>query len=313
MGRELRMQILILTSILAALVGALIRPRAVRGGDTPATYQQVENWAQLPDGGQWGVMAAVAADSKGNVYAFQRAEQAKVMVFDANGKFLKSWGETEFEFPHGLGVAPDGSVWAADKKREQLLKFSPDGKLLMTIGERDVTGDATSQNTFNGLSDMAQAKNGDIFVSDGENSAPGVPPYNNRVLKFSKDGKFVKMWGTKGEGPSEFSAPHCIAVDSKENVWVGDRGNKRLQEFDQDGKFLNQMTQFGAPASIYITRNDVMYIGDGNKVVIGKTDGTVLDTIDNVNDPHGIAVDENTGAVYVAQVGPKAVLKFIKK
>jgi DNA-binding beta-propeller fold protein YncE len=313
MRRELRIRVAIFAALLATLGATLIRPSRVRAGQDTGTYQLAPNWAQLPGGATWGTMAAVGVDSKGHVYAFQRATPATIMVFDADGKYLKSWGDSEFEFPHGLTVGPDGSVWVADKKREQVLKFTPDGKLLMTIGQRDVTGNATSENAFNGLSDMAIAKNGDIFVSDGENSPPGVAPYNNRIVKFSKDGKFIKYWGVKGDGQGELSVPHSIAVDSKGHVWVGDRGNKRLQVFDQDGKYLDQMAQFGAPASIYITKDDIMYIGDGNKVVIGKTDGTVLNTIDNVNDPHGIAVNESTGAVYVAQVGPKAILKFVKK
>lgn len=304
------MQHAFLGSVAAALF--LLPIHAAAQGATDS-YQLVKDWASLPDGGAWGTMAAVGTDAQGNVYAFQRAEPAKVMIFDEHGKFLRQWGTPEFEFPHGITVSRDGSVWVSDKKREQVLKFSPEGKLLMTIGQKDVTGDATSQNAFNGLANVAIAKNGDIFVADGENSAPGVPPYNNRVVKYSKDGKFLKMWGTKGTGQGELTVPHAIAVDSKGHVWVGDRGNKRMQVFDADGKFLAEYAQFGAPASIYITKDDTVYVGGKESIVIGKLDGTVLATIENVPDPHGIAVDEKTGAIYVAQVGPKAILKFVKK
>jgi DNA-binding beta-propeller fold protein YncE len=313
MERALNLRILILAAVLAPIAVAVMKPSFVAASQTTGTYQLSPDWAKLTDGTVWGQMPAVGVDAKGNVYAFQRAEPAQVMVFDSQGKYLRSWGKDQFEFPHGLTVGPDGSVWVADKKREQVLKFTPEGRLLMTIGQRDVTGNATSENAFNGLSDMAIASNGDIFVSDGENSAPGVAPFNNRVVKFSKDGKFIKFWGRKGDGQGEFSVPHAIAVDSKGRVWVGDRGNKRLQVFDQDGKYLDQMTQFGAPASIFIGKDDTLYVGDGNKVVIGKTDGTVLATIADVADPHGIAVSEATGAIYVAQVGPKAILKYVKQ
>jgi DNA-binding beta-propeller fold protein YncE len=310
---KLKIQALTLSAVLLAGGAAFMHTLRVYAAQDAGTYQLVPNWAKLPDGTTWGLMPGVATDAKGNIYAFQRSDPAQVMVFDAHGKYLKSWGSGEFEFPHALTVGPDGSVWAADKKREQVLKFSPDGKLLMTIGQKDVTGNVTSEDAFNGLADMAIAKNGDIFISDGENSAPGVAPYNNRVVKFSKDGKFIKFWGMKGDGQGDFSVPHSIAIDSKGRVWVGDRGNKRLQIFDQDGKYLDQMTQFGAPASIYITKDDTLYVGGKDVVTVGKTDGTVLATIPDVPDPHGIAVDEKTGAIYVSQVGPKAILKYVKK
>jgi DNA-binding beta-propeller fold protein YncE len=300
-------------TLFAALAFVFLVAVSAASAQEAGGYQLVTDWAKIPDGGSWGTMAAVATDAKGNVYAFQRGDPAKVMIFDAHGKFLRQWGTEELEFPHGLTIGSDGSVWASDKKREQVLKFSPEGKLMMTLGQKDVAGDATSQNAFNGLANVAIGKNGDIFVADGENSAPGVPPYNNRVVKFSKDGKFLKTWGTKGTAQGEFAVPHAIAVDSKGHVWVGDRGNKRIQVFDADGKFLAEYTQFGAPASIYITKNDVVYVGGKESITIGKLDGTVITTIDNVPDPHGIAVDETTGAIYVSQVGPKAILKFVKK
>jgi DNA-binding beta-propeller fold protein YncE len=301
-------------TFIAGLAAALFGTGTISSAqETGGGYQLVKDWASIPDGGAWGAMAAVSTDAHGNVYAFQRGGTAKVMVFDAHGKFLRQWGTEEFEFPHGLTVGPGGSVWISDKKREQVMKFSPEGKLMMTIGQKDVTGDATSENGFNGLANVAIGKNGDIFVADGENSAPGVPPYNNRVVKYSKEGKFLKMWGTKGAAQGEFTVPHSIAIDSKGHVWVGDRGNKRMQVFNADGKFLVEYTQFGAPASIYISKDDTVYVGGKDNIVIGKLDGTVIATIDDVPDPHGIAVDETTGAIYVAQVGPKAILKFVKK
>ncbi len=278
-----------------------------------STYQLVSDWAKIPGNSGWGTMAAVATDAKGNVYAFQRAAPAKVMLFDPHGNFVREWGMDEFEFPHGITVSRDGSVWASDKKREQILKFSPEGTLIATFGQRDVAGDATSESAFNGLANVAIARNGDIVVADGENSAPGVAPYNNRVVKLSKDGKFLKMWGSKGTAPGELSVPHAIAIDSKGHIWVGDRGNSRMQVFDEDGKFLVEYKQFGAPASIYITKEDVVYVGAKESIVIGRLDGSIIHTIENVPDPHGLAVDETSGAIYVAQVGPKAILKFIKK
>ena len=292
------------------LAGILLSCAVV--GAQELQYQLVSDWAKIP-GGAWGVMAAVGTDAKGNVYAFQRADSAKVMVFDPQGNFLREWGSDVFEFPHGLTVGTDGSVWVCDKKREQVLKFNAQGKLLMTIGQKDIVGNEASHDAFNGLANVAVARNGDIFIADGENSAPGVPPYDNRIVKFSSEGTFLKSWGTKGDEPGNFNVPHSIAIDPEGRVWVGDRNNKRIEMFDADGRLLKAYTQFGQPSSIYIAKNGTVYVGTKESIIVGKTDGTILTTIENVPDPHGIAVDENTGAIYVAQVGPKAVLKYVKK
>jgi streptogramin lyase len=299
----------LLTVITLVLISSSIQLRRVQAGYRAGGYELVEHWAQLPAGTEWGVMSAVGVDSKDSVYAFQRDEpSAKIIVFDRDGKNLRTWGESEFEYPHGLRLSRDGSIWVTDRKMQQALKFDASGRLLLSIGKKDVGGDNNSTDSFNGVSDVAVAENGDIFVADGEGG-------NSRVVKFSKEGKFIKFWGTKGVGKGEFNTPHSIAIDSKGRVWVGDRGNKRLQLFDQDGKFLDQMTQFGTPASIFITQGDVIYVADPapeNQIVIGTTDGKVLDRIVGLDSAHGVAVDSR-GAVYVAESAGKAVLKYVKK
>jgi sugar lactone lactonase YvrE len=191
---------------------------------------------------------------------------------------------------------------------QQALKFDVSGRLLMVIGKKDVAGNNESTDTFNGVSDVAVAGNGDIFAADGEGG-------NSRVVKFSKEGRFIKSWGTKGSGNGEFNTPHSIAIDSKGRVWVCDRGNKRLQVFDQDGKYLDQMSQFGTPVSVFITKDDVMYVADPapeNQIVIGTMDGKVLERIEGLDSAHGVAVDSR-GAVYVAESAGKTVLKYVKK
>jgi streptogramin lyase len=273
-----------------------------------SAYRKVENWAQLPPGYAWGTMSAVAVDTKGNVYGFQRDDPtSKVIVFDKQGKYLKTWGEGSFPYPHGMGALRDGNIWTTDRQAQLVLKFDPDGKLLFSLGQKGVAGNMESTDTFNGASDVAMAENGDIFVSDGEGQ-------NTRVVKFSKDGKFIKTWGAKGAAPGQMQTPHAIFIDGNGRVWVADRGNKRLQVFDQDGKFLDQMTQFGTPVSLFI-QGDTLFVASPapeNKVTIGTTDGKVLDVIEGLDAPHGIAVDAN-GAIYVAQSGGKSILKFVKK
>ena len=300
---------------IAAVAMATIRSSNVRAADEK--YQMVENWAQLPQGMQWGVMSAVGIDLHGTIYAFKRSEPGEkagamtsmVIVLDSNGKFLRSWGQNTFMSAHGLRVLTDGFIWITDKTGDQVFKFSPDGDLLMTLGKKGVAGDNNSTDgTLNGPTDVVLAKNGDIFVADGESA-------NTRVVKFSKDGKFIKYWGTKGSGPGELETPHSIAMDSKGRLYVANRGNKRIDVFDQDGKYLDQMNQFGAPAGIFITKDDILYVVAGapeNRLTVGTTDGKVLDRVEGLNGPHEMAVD-SSGAVYVAEVAGQALVKFVKK
>jgi len=205
-------------------------------------------------------------------------------------------------------VLRDGFIWITDKTGDQVFKYSPDGELLMTLGKKGVAGDNDSTDALNGPSDVVISKSGDIFVSDGEST-------NTRVVKFSKDGKFIKCWGTKGDGPGELNLPHNIAIDSEGRLYVSDRLNKRIQVFDQDGKYLNQMTQFGAPAAIFIAKDDLLYVVAGapeNRLTIGTKDGKVLDRVEGLNAPHWVTVD-SSGAVYIAEVAGQSLLKFVKK
>ena len=310
-----RLEIPALTVMLLFSVAlTTMRPTMAQAAD--GDYQLVENWAQLPQGMQWGVMSAVDINSHGTIYAFKRSEPGEkagdmssmVMVLDPHGKFLRSWGQHTFSSAHGLRVLRDGFIWITDKTGDQVFKFSPDGELLMTLGKKGVAGDNNSTDALNGPSDVVIGKNGDIFVSDGEST-------NTRVVKFSKDGKFIKFWGTKGAGPGELDLPHNIAMDSEGRLYVADRTNKRIQVFDQDGKYLDQMTQFGAPAAIFITKDDMLYVVAGapeNRLTIGTKDGKVLSRIEGLNAPHWVAVD-SSGAVYVAEVAGQALLKFVKK
>jgi sugar lactone lactonase YvrE len=305
-----RTHVLAVTAALVALAAAAaMHPVKVQTAE--GTYQLVKDWAKLPAGTQFSLLSAVALDARGSVYVFQR-EPSKVMVFDSDGRFLRSWGDNDFPSAHGLRVLNDGAIWLTDRKLQQVLKYSLDGKLLLSLGKKGVGGDNTSEDAFNGVSDVAMASNGTVFVSDGEGP-------NARVVKFSRDGTLIKFWGTKGSGPGEFNIPHSIAIDSKDRVYVADRTNKRIQVFDQDGKFLNQMTQFGVPSALFITKDDTLYCavsaaaGEGeSQINIGTTDGKVTDhVVGGINGPHGIAVDSR-GAIYVAETGGKTLLKFVK-
>jgi DNA-binding beta-propeller fold protein YncE len=294
----------------------------------PDPYRPIENWAQLPAGVEWGQVIAVQPDAHGNLWVFHRSDPA-ILEFDASGKFLKSFGAGMFVQPHGLAIDREGNVWvtdasAKDGKGQQVFKFSPDGKILMTLGKAGVAG--AGPDTFNGPCDVAIAPNGDIFVADGHGGET-----NGRVVKFSKDGKYLKEWGKKGSGPGEFDTLHSIAMDSKGRIFIADRGNSRIQIFDQDGKFIDQWKQFGRPSGIFISKNDTLYSVDSQSdektnpgvkrgIRIGSAkDGTVkLFIPDTSADPkiamaEGVSADAKGGIVYAAGVTSMALHKFVKQ
>jgi DNA-binding beta-propeller fold protein YncE len=290
---------------LVAVVG-LVDARAADTGH----YRLVENWVQFPpEVAKWGSATGVDVDAHDNVYVFHRDPLMPIIAFDRNGKFLRAWGKGMFKTTHFLRVDRFGNIWVTDRGDMVAYKFNPDGKLLMTLGKKGVTGDNTSQDTFNGMADLAVAKNGDILIADGEGP-------NTRVVKFSKDGKFIKWWGGKGTGPGQFDQPHSIALDSKGRVYVADRSNNRIQIFDEDGKFLNQWTNFGTPWGVFITKDDMLYVVDGtsnNCLLIASTkDGKVIDRIEGLSNPTAVTVDSK-GAIYVGEVNGTNVKKFVRK
>lgn len=253
----------------------------------PSPYREVTNWAKLPEDKMWGHVFGVGIDSHGHVWVLDRcggsscvdSNVAPIHEFDASGKYLKSIGERLFVFPHSLLVDKDDNLWVTDcgvkdGKGNQVFKLSPEGKVLLTLGKKGVLGG--SPDNFVGPTDLAIAPNGDIFVADGHAALAlgggefyGFAKSNGegsrmRILRFSKDGKFIKAWGREGTGPGEFNVPHGIALDSKGRVFVADRGNNRIQIFDQDGKFLEEWKQFGKPCGIFIDAKDVLYVADSD-------------------------------------------------
>lgn len=289
--------------------GAMVAFHAVPVRAAEAKYQLVESWAQFPPGvTKWEEATGVDVDAHDNVYVFQRNESMPIMVFDSHGKFVRGWGQGMFKLTHFLRVDPSGDVWVTDRGHMQAFKFNSHGKLLMTLGKKDVLGDNTSQDSFNGMADLVVAKNGDIFIADGEGP-------NTRVVKFSKDGKFIKWWGGKGTDPGQFNVPHSIAIDAKGNIYVGDRANNRIQVFDENGKFLKQWTNFGTPWGVFV-KGDQIYVVDGTANnclwIASIKDGTVQQKIEGLSNPTAVTVDSK-GDIYVAEVKGTNVKKFVKK
>jgi len=249
------------------LAGAFTQSGAPRN-DLPQPYQTTREWGQLPAGVKWAAVTAVEPAPDGSIFVVHRCfanscanrQEAPILKYDASGKLLASWGEGMFMFPHGGTVDRDGNLWMTDARGEngighQAIKFSSDGKVLMTLGQKGVSGSGPDQ--FDQPTDVAVASNGDIFVTDSHRNGK-----NNRVVKFSRDGKFVKEWGKKGSGRGEMSEPHTIAIDSRGRLFVGDRENNRIVIFDQDGNYVDEWRQFGRPSGIFITADDTMYVAD---------------------------------------------------
>jgi DNA-binding beta-propeller fold protein YncE len=274
------------------------------------TFRPADNWAQFPPGATWQTMTAVDIDSKGVVYVLQRGEPSKVMAFDSTGRLLRSWGQGRFPSAHGLRVDRQDNVWVTDRSLQQVLKFSPQGKLLMALGTKGVQGNNESKDALNGPSDVVIAPNGDIFVSDGEST-------NTRIVKYAKDGQFIKFWGSKGPEPGQLDVPHSIVMNSKGQLYVADRSNKRVEIFDQNGRYLDQMSNVGTPYGLFMTKGDVLYVVDGTQrkerlTIVDAKDKKVLDHFEGgLEGAHMLAVD-SAGSIYVAEVRGKSVKKFVR-
>jgi DNA-binding beta-propeller fold protein YncE len=295
-------------AVALAAILAIVGNCVAEGQAADGHYQLVEGWAKFPPGmTKWSAVTGVDVDAHDNVYVFQRDESMPILVFDKRGKFLRTWGKGLFKQAHFLRVY-GGHVWVTDRVTLQAYEFDLNGKLLMTLGKRGVPGDNTSKDAFNGVADVAVGKNGDVFVADGEGP-------NTRVVKFSKNGRFLKWWGGKGKGPGEFDTPHSIAMDAKGRVYVADRANNRIQIFDESGKFLDQWTNFGTPWGLFV-KGDLIYVVDGTAnnclLIANIKDGKIVDRMDRLNNATAVAVD-SSGALYIGEVNGMNVKKFVKK
>ena len=308
--------------------------------DAPNPYHLVNDWAQLPR--PWAATNNVFVDAHDNVWVFDRCEDtgcagssvSPIWEVSPGGKVLKNFGAGMFVFPHQVVSDRDGNVWVADGQAKdgkgmQVMKLSPDGKVLMTLGKAGQGGKGLD--VFDQPTSIAIAPSGDIFVAEGHAPTFG----NSRIVKFDKNGKFIMTFGHVGSGDGEFKSPHVIVFDSQGRLFVADRSNSRVDIFDQDGKFLAAWKQFGRPSGIWIDKNDTLYVSDSESadepgkdnynpgckrgvrigsVKTGKVDYFIPPP--PVSDPkfpppEGIAADSH-GTIYTAAVQAKTVYKYVK-
>ncbi len=209
-------------------------------------------WPKKPEGFVWEAMPGIAVGKNQEVWTFTRSKPPTppVQVYDANGNFLRAWGEKSIGLAHHLKVDREGNVWIADIDLHVVREFTPTGTLLRTLGTPGEKG--CDETHMNMPTDMIATQNGDVFVSDGYG--------NNRVVHFDKDGKFVKAWGTMGVGPEEFSLPHAIDIDSAGRLYIADRNNQRIQVYSQAGKLLDSWPNILIPWGFCITPKDEIWV-----------------------------------------------------
>jgi hypothetical protein len=357
-------------SVLCLVAFRLVAQTTEPTNSAPNPYKTIEQFLKMPEGRTWGSTSAIEIDRDGrSIWVGERcgantcldratgqmSALPSVLKFDQSGTLMTSFAQGLLIFPHGMHVDRDGNIWLTDGQDDapqpargapappgqpnpaslrngplpgstrghQVFKFSPQGKLLLTLGK---AGGAPEPDYFYQPNDVLVAPNGDIFVSEGHGGA------NARILKFTKDGKFIKSFGKKGSGSGEMEQPHALAMDSRGRLFVGDRSNNRILIFDQEGKLLDTWPQFSRPSGIAIDANDMIYVADSESESVARNhdgwkrgirigsakDGKVLAFIPDpvekttgTSAAEGVAVDRQ-GNVWGAEVGPRGVKKYVR-
>ena len=329
---------LILLLVLVLILGYIFQDKRIgKGNDSFTGYELVKGWPQLPDSFILGNPTGIGIDTNQNIFIFHRANRKwpllgsmpknkisskTIILLDRqSGKIINSWGDNIFIMPHGLTVDMHNNVWVTDVGLNQIFKFSHDGNLLMTLGMSKVAGNDSAH--FDRPTDVAVANDGSFYVSDGYG--------NSRIIKFSPEGKYLFEWAKKGSGEGEFNIPHGIDLDEKENVYVADRENSRIQVFDSTGQFLKQFSNknFGNICSVaFDKRNEKLIAVDDVtflKIKRRGSDVLIFDSAGNIqtrfgrsgfyDDPlcwyHDVAIDDKEN-IYTGDIHGNRIQKFKK-
>ena len=345
--------------VFAGVLAPVVPATSVAAQTNP--YERVEAPsppAHLNDG-RWGEMIQVRVGPSGKIYVYHRCFKVvlgdpnvapghsdgltadclgrwsgypPILTFTPTGEFLEGFGAGLVGRPHGFSVDHEGNMWLtdvvliADEMGAVVHKLNPAGELVMTLGRPGVVG--RDQETFNRPASVAVAQNGNIFVADGEGP-------NNRIVKFSADGRYLTEWGSTGPASGQFNTPHDLAIDSQGRLFVADRGNSRIQIFEPDGTFVDEWRHFGRPSGIYINRaTDTLYATDSTSnsrtnpgvrrgIYIGNARTGALDYF--VPDPDlesadqtrisgasGIASSHDDSVIYAADVAPWQLRKYVR-
>lgn len=309
----------------------------------PNPYRTEFDWAKMPANRGWADDRAIAIDRDGkSIWIADRCALAQgacskpenrannpIMKFDSSGNIVKSFGANMLADPHGITVDKDGNIWTADggppdgcevagaPAGNKLRKWSPDGKLLMTI-----SGPVNGR-PFTGLNDVVISPvTGDIFVADGHGRAGSA---NNRIIRFDKTGKFILEWGKPGKGDDEIGIPHGLAMDHEGRIYVADRSSVAVKVYDQNGKQLATWHQFGEPSGVYVDKNDLLYVVDETATIpvrnpnlsagvrIATLDGKIIANVPyrQGNTLEGVAVD-NAGNIYGANTNHPQAVRFLR-
>ena len=288
---------------------------ATKLGAEDYIYEELADWAKLPDGWSFMEVADVVVDSQDRVYVFNRGEHPMI-IFESDGSFVDSWGKDLFSRAHGVTVGPDGMLYCVDDGDHSVRKCTPDGEVLMTIGTPNEPAPAHSGQPFNRPTKVAfDPKTDELYISDGYGNA--------RVHKYSPDGKHLFSWGEYGTDPGQFNLVHSVCTDSDGKVYIADRESHRVQIFDETGRYLDQWNNLHRPCGLHI-EDDLVYIGQvptqlevnadypniGGCVTIHDLNGHRLARLGDVwrgedpgqfISPHGIAIDSH-GDIYVGEV-----------
>jgi streptogramin lyase len=309
----MRTLVLLLASLFIAT------PSRAQMAPPPLDYVAVPESFKLPPGANFGGTSGIAFNSKGNIFVLHRGP-IPVMEFDPDGNFIRGFGDGLFDRPHGLRIDAQDNIWATDVAGHVVYKFNPSGRLEMVLGVRGRPGEWHEfghLRLFNEPNEAVVGPTGDLFVLQGHGKADSL------VLKFDKDGNFLKVLGKKGKGPGEFDLPHSLVFDAQGLLHIADRNNARIQVIDADGNYIRESKHPGTPCGLFMADDQTIWLAHGHTGQIMKLDlkGNVIGTmvgagqgkmLGKYGEAHYIAVSKR-GEVFVADTLNWRVQKYVKK